>query len=173
MPVISQQLQFILVLQSISLVGMSLIIPYLSSTIISFLFMQSQAFFLVVLAQFGQPMNVASICTAFNLSSIVILRLTTKTERFVTGYPVDTPFCGEWKWSVYVNVLISNTFPLSRCYFCKLFVFFPSMIKLQGSIKYNIAEVSLYRCINVVAKLVHSFSCGCRSGHSYMDFCKG
>ncbi|CAG9535008.1 unnamed protein product [Cercopithifilaria johnstoni] len=73
--------EFILVLQSISLVGMSLIIPHLSSTIISLLLLQSQAFFLVVLAQFGQPMNIASICTAFNLSSIVILRLTTKTER--------------------------------------------------------------------------------------------
>ncbi|VDK63247.1 unnamed protein product [Onchocerca ochengi] len=73
--------QFILVLQSISLVGMSLIIPHLSSTVTSFLLLQSKAFFLVVLAQFGQPMNITSICTAFNLSSIVILRLTTKTER--------------------------------------------------------------------------------------------
>ncbi|VDP12138.1 unnamed protein product [Onchocerca flexuosa] len=73
--------QFILVLQSISLVGMSLIIPHLSSIVTSFLLLQSQAFFLVVLAQFGQPMNITSICTAFNLSSIVILRLTAKTER--------------------------------------------------------------------------------------------
>ncbi|VDK88384.1 unnamed protein product [Litomosoides sigmodontis] len=73
--------QFILVLQSVSLVGMSLIIPHLSPTIISLLMLQSQAFFLVVLAQFGQPMNIMSICTAFNLSSIVILRLTAKTER--------------------------------------------------------------------------------------------
>ncbi|KAL3983281.1 Q-cell neuroblast polarization family protein [Acanthocheilonema viteae] len=73
--------QFILVLQSISLVGISLIIPRLSSTVILFLLLQSQAFFLVVLVQFGQPINIASICTAFNLSSVVILRLTTKTER--------------------------------------------------------------------------------------------
>uniref|UniRef100_A0A1I7V6D2 C-mannosyltransferase DPY19L3 n=1 Tax=Loa loa TaxID=7209 RepID=A0A1I7V6D2_LOALO len=73
--------QFILVLQSTSLVGMSLIIPHLSSTIISLLLLQSLAFFFVVLAQFGQLMNIASICTAFNLSSIVILRLTTNTGR--------------------------------------------------------------------------------------------
>ncbi|KAM3725043.1 putative C-mannosyltransferase DPY19L3 [Dirofilaria immitis] len=73
--------QFILLLQSISLVGMSLIMPHLSSTVISFLLLQSQAFFLVVFAQFGQPMNIASICTAFNLSSIVILHLTTETKR--------------------------------------------------------------------------------------------
>ncbi|VBB30683.1 unnamed protein product [Acanthocheilonema viteae] len=79
--IISYQLQFILVLQSISLVGISLIIPRLSSTVILFLLLQSQAFFLVVLVQFGQPINIASICTAFNLSSVVILRLTTKTER--------------------------------------------------------------------------------------------
>lgn len=72
--------QFILVLQSISMVAMSLIIPRLSSTIISFLLLQSQAFFLVILAQFGQPMNIASICTTFNLSSIVILHLTTNMK---------------------------------------------------------------------------------------------
>ncbi|EJW85820.1 hypothetical protein WUBG_03265 [Wuchereria bancrofti] len=74
--------QFILVLQSISMVAMSLIIPRLSSTIISFLLLQSQAFFLVVLAQFGQPMNIASICTTFNLSSIVILYLTTNQKSY-------------------------------------------------------------------------------------------
>ncbi|VDO28530.1 unnamed protein product [Brugia timori] len=62
------------------MVAMSLIIPRLSSTIISFLLLQSQAFFLVILAQFGQPMNIASICTTFNLSSIVILHLTTNMK---------------------------------------------------------------------------------------------
>uniref|UniRef100_A0A1I8EZ95 Uncharacterized protein n=1 Tax=Wuchereria bancrofti TaxID=6293 RepID=A0A1I8EZ95_WUCBA len=50
----------------------------------------SQAFFLVVLAQFGQPMNIASICTTFNLSSIVILYLTTNQKRFVVRYLIET-----------------------------------------------------------------------------------
>uniref|UniRef100_A0A915PMF0 DUF4220 domain-containing protein n=1 Tax=Setaria digitata TaxID=48799 RepID=A0A915PMF0_9BILA len=72
---------FILILQSISLVGMSLIIPRLSSTVTSFLLLQSCSFFLVVFAQFCQPMCIASICTTFNISSILALRLTNKIER--------------------------------------------------------------------------------------------
>lgn len=73
--------QFILLLQSMSLVGTNIIIPQLTSTVLLFLLLQSHAFFLVVFAQFGQLMTIASVCTAFNLSAIVVLYSTNKPER--------------------------------------------------------------------------------------------
>ncbi|VDN03459.1 unnamed protein product [Thelazia callipaeda] len=89
--------QFILVLQSISMVGMCLIIPQLSFTVVSLLLLQSLAFFLVILAQFGQPMAVASICTTFNLSAVIIIYWTNRTKRNRFGAMVFK--------SIYITIL--------------------------------------------------------------------
>ncbi|VDN36575.1 unnamed protein product [Gongylonema pulchrum] len=67
--------------QSIGLVATSMIMPQFASAVIPLLLLQSLAFFLVVLAQFAQPMAAASVCSVFNFSAIAVLSLTRKTKK--------------------------------------------------------------------------------------------
>lgn len=81
--------QFILLLQSSALFVVSLLIPSRSKMIAILLFAQSIAFVCVVIAQFGQPMALLSVCTSFNIAAIVVLLVTSWRFHSTTNKAIN------------------------------------------------------------------------------------